>query len=58
MYNYIPKMSSNNQEYEVSIEAGIGVGKSTILDIFSKKYGELWKQYSKKVRYYMIPKIF
>lgn len=23
-----------------------------------KKYGELWKQYSKKVRYYMIPKIF
>jgi 7-dehydrocholesterol reductase len=24
----------------------------------AKKYGELWKQYSKKVRYYMIPKIF
>jgi 7-dehydrocholesterol reductase len=24
----------------------------------AKKYGKLWKQYSKKVRYYMIPKIF
>ena len=24
----------------------------------AKKYGELWKQYSKKVRYSMIPKIF
>jgi len=40
MYNYIPKMSSNNQEYEVSIEAGIGVGKSTILAILLKKYGD------------------
>ena len=40
MYNYIPKMSSNNQEYEVSIEAGIGVGKSTILAILLKRYGD------------------
>ncbi len=33
-------MSSNNQEYEVSIEAGIGVGKSTILAILLKRYGD------------------
>ena len=33
-------MSRNNEEYEISIEAGIGVGKSTILDIFSKKFGD------------------
>jgi deoxyadenosine/deoxycytidine kinase len=37
---FIPKMSSNNEEYEISLEAGIGVGKSTILDIFSKKFGD------------------
>ena len=33
-------MSRNNEEYEISIEAGIGVGKSTILDILSKKFGD------------------
>ncbi len=32
-------MSSNNEKYDISIEAGIGVGKSTILNIFSEKFG-------------------